>query len=88
MADEPEIIGLLERDPESADAWKRFCSYSTLLRADERPGDGYWISVNAKKRWIDPLAQELGRVSAWQREAAEEIAAFCAMEFDYWLSAE
>ena len=88
MGTEPEVIRLLKNDPASANAWKQFCGYSTLLRAGEKPDDGYWISVNAKKRWIDPLAEGLGRVSAWHEIAAEEIAAFCAMDFSHWLSAE
>jgi len=88
MKTEPEIIRLLKNNPASANAWEQFCGYSTLLRAVEKPSDGYWVSVNAKKRWIDPLAEGLGRVSVWHKAAAEEIAAFCAMDFSHWLSAE
>jgi HD superfamily phosphohydrolase len=88
MRTEPEIIALLKKDAETAREWERFCRYSVLLRAEEKPDSGYWVSVNAKKRWIDPLAKGLGRVSVWHEYAAQEIAKFCAMDFSHWLSAE
>ncbi|MDQ9823403.1 hypothetical protein RFZ44_08610, partial [Acinetobacter sp. 163] len=52
-----------------------------------RPDAGYWVRVPAKLRWIDPLAQGLGRVSQWDDALSRELAAFRRSDFSVWLSA-
>ena len=85
---EPEVIAKLEADPVCAERWHRFRSYSQILRADERPEEGFWIRVDAKKRWIDPLALGMGRVSCWDEEVCRRQESFCGQNFSVWLSAE
>jgi len=88
MSTEPQVIAALEADPDCKLAWCRFCGYSTILRSKQQPETGFWISVDAKKRWIDPLAEGCRRVSGWSLDAAQEIADFRALDFSHWLSAK
>lgn len=88
MTTEPEVIEKLRRDAVCAAAWERFCGYSVILRSTEQPEEDGWLRVDAKKRWIDPLAQGKGRVSRWDSVAAEEILAFRSLDFSVWLRGE
>lgn len=82
---EPELLAKLTADPTGRREWERFRAYSALQRAAERPeGDG-WLSVGAKKRWIDPYVPGLGRVSRWDPEIRREIDAFRALDLSVWL---
>ena len=83
---EPAVIEKLNADPVCGDAWGRFRSYSRVLRSEERPPNGCWIRVNAKKRWIDPLVPGLGRVSRWDAGVRREMEAFQTLNFSQWLS--
>ena len=85
---EPEVIAKLLADPVCAEAWRGYRRYSCILRRDERPAEGIWLQVNAKKRWIDPLAAGQGRVSCWHEESRRQITEFCGQDFSCWLSAE
>lgn len=85
---EAEVIGKLNEDPVCASEWRNFCTYSSILRAKEHPETGYWVSIGAKKRWIDPFFLGKGRVSQWDAGIKEEIKAFRDLDFSAWLSAE
>lgn len=85
---EPEVIAKLLADPACAAAWERYRRFRCILRREERPAENGWLQVNAKKRWIDPLAAEAGRVSRWHDEFRRQMTAFCAQDFSCWLSAE
>lgn len=85
---EVPVIQKLAADPVCGPAWRRFCGYSRVLQSAERPKEGDWMRINAKKRWIDPLAQKMGRVSRWNTELREEIERFRSLEFSYWLQGE
>ena len=83
---EPAVIEKLNADPVCGDAWRRFRSYSCVLRSEERPPNGCWVRVNAKKRWIDPLVPGLGRMSRWDTGVRREMEAFQGLDFSQWLS--
>lgn len=85
---EVPVIQKLSADPVCGPAWQRFRGYSRILQSAERPKEGDWMRINAKKRWIDPLAQKMGRVSRWNTELREEIERFWSLEFSYWLQGE
>ncbi len=85
---EPRLIEKLCADGECAAAWEVFCGYSRILRSTEKPKDGLWVQVDAKRRWIDPLAEERGRVSVWDNAARADMEAFRTQDFSCWLSAE
>ena len=54
----------------------------------EKPEGEYAVRIGAKKRWIDPIAAGKGRVSSWDRVAAEEMAELRALRFDQWIGGE
>ena len=83
---EPFVIAKLRADAVCAPLWERFCAYAHVLRAETKPDSGFWVRVNAKKRWIDPLAAERGRVSQWDAEAQTQITDFLTLDFSHWLS--
>ena len=85
---EPEVIEKLKSDPLSGERWLRYRAYSRILRCAERPEGGSWLQVDAKRRWIDPLAAGCGRVSAWDDAVRRQMDEFCAQDFGCWLSAE
>ena len=85
---EHAVVAQLTADPVSRKEWETFCGYSRILRSLDPPEDGYWVRIGAKRRWIDPYVPGFGRVSRWNRTAAEEIEALKATPFDLWLSAE
>lgn len=85
---ERAVIQKLEADPVCGPAWRRFRGYTRVLRREERPETGYWVRVAAKKRWIDPLARGMGRVSEWNTETEARMEAFLQMDHACWLGAE
>lgn len=85
---EPPVIRALEGDAVCCEAWRKFCAYSRILRREERPVETGWLQIPAKKRWIDPMAQGMGRVSAWHMEAAEGIRQFRRLDFSCWVRGE
>ena len=84
---ENAVVSCLQADPVCRTEWDTFCGYARLLRSRERPEEGYWVRIGAKKRWIDPYTVGSGRVSAWNAAAASEMERFQALTFDDWLSA-
>ena len=82
---EPPVIEKLERDPACQRLWRSYCSFSKIEKRWEEPGEEGWLSIPAKKRWIDPLAAGRGRVSRWNGEVSREMAAFRALDFSCWL---
>ena len=89
MGTEPAVIARLRADAVSGPAWDRFRRFHTIrTAAGERPEGGFWVRVNAKRRWIDPLAVGRGRVSAWSPAFREARTSFLSLDFTRWLSAE
>lgn len=85
---ETEVIAHLEKDEVCGEAWRQYRQYSKILRCDRQTSGGNWLQVDAKKRWIDPLAEGRGRVSCWDAEAGRLIADFRNLSFDHWVGAE
>lgn len=84
---EPAVIEKLGKDAVCAAGWERFCRYARIQRSRECPAESGWMRVDAKKRWIDPLALGKGRVSRWDMETRREMDAFRTLDFSVWLSA-
>lgn len=84
---EPVLIAKLEASP-LAEAWKRFRGLHRIYRAETQPDGRPWRQIPAKKRRIDPLVEELGRVSAFDPAFAAELNAFLAEPQTAWLLAE
>ena len=89
MGTEPAVIAKLQADTVSGPAWDRCRRFHTIrTAAGDRPEGGFWVRVNAKRRWIDPLAVGQGRVSAWSPVFQEALTSFLSLDFTRWLSAE
>ena len=82
---EPEVLAHLTSDGQISVLWQRCCSFRRILTA-EKPGpeDG-WRKVAAKKRCIDPLVRNRGRVSSLSPEFAEALNRFLNQSQDCWL---
>ena len=85
---EPAVIGKFRADPRSAAQWHRFRRLSRLRVSREKPEEPGWRSVPAKKRYIDPLVLDEGRVSCLSPEVRAMQEAFLALDFSVWLRAE
>lgn len=83
---EQSVILKLETFPETAVLWRKFRSFSKLSYSDI-PRDGY-LTIAAKKRYIDPYIQGMGRVSEVYPAIGGEIRAFLDTRFDNWFKAE
>lgn len=79
--DEPRVIQKLPQED-----WKSFCRLTRVFRVDG-PGE-FSYRVTAKKRYIDPLVRDRGRVSALFPEFKERIDEFRTSSQDYYLCAE
>ncbi len=85
---EPQVIGKLLGDARTAAAWKRFTAYHAMRRAKEPTGEGQWRRLAAKKRYIDPLIANFGRVSAYSEAFRTAVDAFRSDPQDEWLAGE
>lgn len=84
---EPPLIAKLEASPLAAD-WQAFRRLYRTLRAETPPDARPWRQIPAKKRWIDPLAAGMGRVSKLDAEFAVDLSAFLADPQTEWVLAE
>lgn len=74
--DEPHLIDKLCRDARFADQWRRYRRYGEIVH-----GEG-GIVVRAKKRYIDPLVKNRGRVSQMDAAFRERVDAFLSESQD------
>jgi uncharacterized protein len=84
---EPEVIDKLRRSVDTAALWDDFCGLSTIHRKHENPILPLWISVSAKKRYINPLVAKFGRSSELSERIHKQITDFLDYDFSYWISA-
>ena len=85
MTAEPAVIRKLTSDPVFQSRWEAFRGMSGIVTAD-RPGpEEGWRQIPAKKRYIDPAVDGLGRVSRLYPEHGEALSAFLAESFLPWL---
>ena len=85
--DEPTVIAKLNADAKTAEAWRVFRSYRTVLCANEPQADGVWRQIAAKKRYIDPLIEGRGRATAVSTPLREAIDAFLKAPQTDWIAA-
>ena len=84
---EPAVIEKLRADPRSAGDWAAFRRLSQLQISPEKPQEPGWHSVPAKKRYINPLVREKGRVSCLSPETQAMQSDFLSLDFSVWLRA-
>lgn len=79
--EEPAVIGKLPRED-----WEPFCRLHRVFRVEE--GGEFAYRIPAKKRWIDPLVRDRGRISALYPEFKEQVEEFLGYSQDYYICGE
>ena len=85
---EEHVIEKLSADELFAARWRAFRSLKATERADAPDGRGGWRKIFAKRRWIDPYVENLGRVSALDGALGTAMKDYLADEPDYYVRGE
>lgn len=85
--DEPYVIQCLCSHSTTKEMWLTFTQYSQIKKAYQRPNHGYWLQVNAKKRYINPLIINKGRVTHVSPKINALIQKFIQSNFHDYISA-
>ena len=82
---EPEVISKLLSDESLAAQWNAFRSLKKMSGSETNTAGGQWRQISAKKRYIDPMVQGKGRVSALSPVFRDSLDAFLRERQDYWI---
>lgn len=85
--DEKAIIKKFEADEVLFQAWSEYRSYSKIQISSKNQSDHYWIKVPAKKRYINPMVDQVGRIIDIDAKIKQRIQMIKNKDFSYWLSA-
>lgn len=88
MGTEQALIRKLLADPVCAEEWKRFRGLKEMIREEDKAPPELRRVIPAKKRCIDPLVLDKGRLSAICAPFAEALAAFREQDQSQWLCAK
>ena len=88
MGTEPRLIEKLQADTESRNEWKRFRAMRKMLREENKAPEELRRVILAKKRCIDPLVRDRGRLSHICEPFREELEAFRSADQSGWLCAK
>ncbi len=83
---EEKVIMKLQKDAELKSKWNDFINLSQIFTSNEKPENGYWVNIPAKKRYINPLIVNNGRVTDLCESLSKEIDDFLKVDFNIWLS--
>lgn len=83
---EDKIIEKLHEDEELKSKWNDFRNLSQIFTSKEKPNNGYWVNIPAKRRYINPQVVSKGRVSDLSEEVSKDIDDFLNVDFNIWLS--
>ena len=86
MTREPQVIAKLKQETPSAQAWDAYCQLHQLRRAAAPGAEEGWLQVKAKRRWIDPLVLNQGRLSMLDPFYEAEIERFLNQDQTIWLN--
>ena len=79
---EEKVIMKLQQDAELKSKWNDFVNMSQIFTSNEKPENGYWVNIPAKKRYINPFIVNNGRVTNLCETLSKEI----EVDFNIWLS--
>ena len=86
--DEANVISRLLSDVETAQMWNQFVCLHEVKRAMKKPAKGIYRQVNAKKRWINPLVLDHGRIKEISKEFDEKSEAFLTQSFELFIGTD
>jgi len=84
---EANVIDKLSNNEQYATRWKRYCAMSVLQLSDAPDARAGWRKIVAKKRYIDPLVLDRGRVSALFPDFQQLLTEFINAPQDQWILA-
>ena len=76
---EDDVITKLVNSIDTSVVWNRFRALSKMVPPDEKPGEARVIS--SKKRYIDPLVKDKGRISSISEGCRDSIEKFLSQDF-------
>ena len=80
---EKEFIDLLKKDQEIRKLWEK---YQKLNKVEKGKNTDYFcVKVFAKKRYIDVIVENKGRISTIDQHINNEIQQFLQLDFDYYM---
>lgn len=79
------VIKILKSDEECKELWDRYKNYSSIRISQSKPDSGYWLNINAKKRYINVCVNGK-RISQMNKDIYDMIEQFKGKTFDYWVS--
>ena len=82
---EPEVIRVMEAHPATARAWRDFRDLRAVRLTREPAGERQPRIVPAKKRSIDPLIRDMGRVSQVNAAYRDQLKEFLDSPQDEWI---
>ncbi len=80
---EEEVIRKLLQDEHANTMWKEFRSYGRIVYHESEGLAGKWRKIDAKKRFIDPMVKENGRLSQLSPDFRDALHFFLQTDFDY-----
>lgn len=83
---ENEVIVKLETDEELKSKFQEFKGFSQIVTSKEKPQNGYWVNIPAKRRYINPQVVNTGRVTNLSEKLSKDINDFLNVDFNLWLS--
>jgi len=85
---ESHVIGKLQSNSDSLDAWNNFTKISAVSSSTEKKPYRYSVKIPAKKRYINPLVihgSNVVRVTDIDTQSKEKIDAFLSLDFNRWV---
>ena len=84
MTTEPEVIAAMHQDEEIWQSWLAFRRMKDI-HISNHPLNDNWLKIVPKKRYIDPLIVDKGRVSTVSQQVNRKIEEFLNESFDCYL---
>lgn len=80
------VIDKLNSDERTAKGWREYCGIRAVQVTPERLSDRYCVSIDAKRRYIDPYVKGVGRVTQFSESYRAAVENLMDRSFNNWLS--
>lgn len=86
--DEETVISRLVSDERTLRMWNQLTQLHEVKRAINKPDKGIWRKVNAKKRWINPMSVDSGRMMEYSNAFHREVSEFLNQDFKEYIGSD
>lgn len=83
---EENVVDKLTANELTAELWSNYCGIAQVKSTAECVSDRYCVQVNAKRRYIDPFVEDIGRVTEFSRQYRDQADELLSVSFNNWLS--